>query len=175
MKKSHAFIGLDVHKETIAVAVAEAGRDGEIRFWGNYENSDTQISHIVKKLEAKFSNIEYCYEAGPCGYAVYRILSKLKQSCEVVAPSRIPKKPGDRVKNEHHDAMGLARLYRAGERVPDEVHEAMRDLVRARHAANRDLKMARQRVQSFLLKYQQTYTAKPWGDRHKIWMGDRQF
>lgn len=179
MKKINAYIGLDVHKETIAVAIAESGRDGEIRFYGNIVNEKSTIVRLVKKLTKKFSQVEFVYEAGPCGYAVYRLLTSLDQTCEVVAPSRIPKKPGDRIKNDHRDAMGLARLSRAGELtavwVPDETHEAMRDLVRSRHAASRDLKTARLRILSFLLKYDYRYEAKNWTCRHKIWLANRQF
>jgi len=109
----------------------------------------------------KYGRIEFVYEAGPCGYAVHRHLTRIGQICRVTAPSVIPRKPGDRIKNDHRDAITLARLLRAGELsfvwVPDETHEAVRDLVRARQAASFDVRKARQRIQSFLLKYDRRY------------------
>jgi transposase len=180
MKRSEAFIGLDVHKETIAVAIADAGRNGEVRYWGTMPNTMHHLGQLVTKLAKKHSQLEFTYEAGPCGYDIYRHLKGKGFACQVIAPSHIPRRAGDRVKNDHRDAVTLARLARAGELtaiwVPDPVHEAMRDLVRARHAASKDLKQARQRIQSFLLKHAaSTYEAKAWTGRHRLWLAGRRF
>jgi transposase len=179
MKLVEAFVGLDVHKETIAVAIADAHGGREVRFWGNIPNSPEPLQKLVDKLCGRYREIEFVYEAGPCGYDIYRRLTGQGLTCRVIAPSHILRRPGDRIKNDHRDAMTLARLARAGELtevwVPDEVHEAMRDLVRARHAANRDVRMARQRIQSFLLKYHYTYGQKPWTGKHRTWLANRTF
>ena len=160
MKRSEAFIGLDVHKETIAVAIADAGRNGEVRYWGTMPNTMHHLGQLVTKLAKKHSQLEFTYEAGPCGYDIYRHLKGKGFACQVIAPSHIPRRAGDRVKNDHRDAVTLARVARAGELtaiwVPDPVHEAMRDLVRARHAAS-------------------TYEAKAWTGRHRLWLAGRRF
>ncbi|MEZ6035897.1 MAG: IS110 family transposase [Planctomycetota bacterium] len=173
------FVGLDVHKETIAAAVAESGRDGEVRFWGNMPNSPAHIEGLLKAIGKDGVELRFVYEAGPCGYEVFRQLTGRGLTCEVVAPSHILRRPGDRVKNDHRDAVTLARLARAGELtsvwVPEPLHEAMRDLVRARHAANKDLKVARQRIQSFLLRHDRRYAAKSWTQRHATWLANQQF
>ena len=172
-------IGLDVHKDSIAVAIAEAGRDGEVRFWGNMPNDSGHLRGLIKALGKKGAPLHFVYEAGPCGYEVFRFLESNGLECDVVAPSRIPRRPGGRVKNDHRDAISLARLARAGELtsvwVPDPLHEAMRDLVRARHAANKDLKVGRQRIQSFLLRHDRRYPSKPWTGRHMTWLSNQQF
>lgn len=179
MHEIAAFIGLDVHKETVAIAIAEAGRSGEVRFWGNIPNTPADVQRTSLRLTKRHGQVEFIYEAGPCGYPIYRQLTELGLQCRVIAPSHIPKRPGDRMKNDHRDAQTLARLGRAGELtsvwVPDPLHEAMRDLVRARHAASQDIKQARQRIQSYLLKYCQLYDRKPWTKRHRTWLANRQF
>jgi transposase len=180
MDSINAFVGLDVHKETIAVAIADAGRDGEVRFWGTIPNTAHHLQRVAEKLAALHGRLEYTYEAGPCGYEVYRFLKSHGFTCQVIAPSHIPRRPGERVKNDHRDAVTLARLARAGELtsiwVPDPVHEAVRDVVRARHAANKDLKQSRQRIQGFLLKHAaNSYSAKPWTGRHRLWLAGRRF
>ncbi|QEL14161.1 IS110 family RNA-guided transposase [Limnoglobus roseus] len=179
MEAVNAYVGLDVHKDTIAVAIADAGRGSEVRFWGTVANDGDHLEKLARQLAAKHLRLEFVYEAGPCGYDVYRRLIAVGFACVVVAPSRIPRKPGDRVKNDHRDAVSLARLARAGELtaiwVPDGVHEAMRDVVRARHAANKDLKTARQRIQSYLLKYHMIYPGKAWTGRHLVWLANRRF
>jgi transposase len=151
--KNVRFVGLDVHAQTIAVAVAETG--GEVRSVGVVPNSAESVSRLIKKL-GKPEQLRVCYEAGPTGYVLYWQLTKLGVRCEVVAPTLIPVKPGDRVKTDRRDAEKLARCYRAGDLtavwVPDAAHEALRDLVRAREAAKSDQLRARNRLSKFLLR-----------------------
>jgi len=141
---SEAFVGLDTSKTKISVAVADGGRCGEVRFYGDIDSSPDAVNRLVKKLSAKYRRLHLCYEAGPCGYGLHRQLTALGHQCDVVAPSMIPIRPGDRIKTNRRDAITLARLHRAGELtpvwVPDEAHEAVRDLVRAREAAMLDLR-----------------------------------
>ena len=144
---SEAFVGFDTSKSRHAVAIAESGRTAEVRFSGEIENTDEATTKLVKKLAARHRRLTFCYEAGPTGYGLHRLIESLGHDCIVVAPSLVPKKPGERVKTNRRDAMALTRLLRAGELtavwVPDERHEAMRDLVRAREAAVGDLKSKR--------------------------------
>jgi transposase len=138
MKKVR-FLGLDVHADTIAVAVAEP--DGEVRSLGMIPNRPESIRKLMKKLGPPAS-LQVCYEAGPTGYVIYWQLTALGVPCEVVAPTLVPTKAGDRVKTDRRDAAKLARSFRAGDLtavwVPDAAHEALRDLVRAREAAKKD-------------------------------------
>ena len=137
---SEAFVAFDTSKLRNAVAIADAGRAGEIRFVGEIDNTSAATAKLVKKLAAKYERLTFCYEAGPTGYGLYRQIKSLGQECMVVAPSLIPKKPGDRVKTNRRDAVSLAKLLRAGELtavwVPDRHHEAMRDLTRGREASS---------------------------------------
>src|SRR5918993_1287575 len=134
-----AFIGIDAAKLRNAVAIADAGRDGEVRFLGEVDASPEGMRRLAARLAAKYDRLSFCYEAGPTGYGLHRLLTGLGHHCTVVAPSLIPRKPGDRVKTNRRDALTLARLLRAGELtavwIPDPTREAMRDLVRARAAA----------------------------------------
>jgi transposase len=169
------FIGLDVHKATISVAVAQGERGGEVRHWGTVPHRPDHIRKLVEKLGAGGRRLHFCYEAGPCGYGLYRQLVELGHDCIVVAPSLIPVKAGDRVKTDRRDAVMLAKLHRAGELtavwVPDAAHEAMRDLVRARATAMRVLGKARQHLQGFLLRHGRIYPGKKgWTVAYRRWL-----
>ena len=150
------YVGLDVHKDTIAIALAEAGQRGEVREHGKIANTPAALKLLAARLARNGHELRFCYEAGPCGYGIQRQLSAAGHGCVVVAPSLIPRKPGDRIKTDRRDAINLAKLHRAGELtavwVPDQAHEAIRDLVRARLAAVRTLRQARQRLAGFLLR-----------------------
>jgi transposase len=169
------FVGLDVHKATISVAVASATRGGEVRHWGSIPNRADHVRKLVEKLEAKAGQLHFCYEAGPCGYGLQRQLTELGHACDVVAPSLIPVKSGDRVKTDRRDATMLAKLHRAGELtavwVPDVAHEAMRDLVRVRATAVRVVGKARQHLQGFLLRHGRIYPGKKgWTVAYRRWL-----
>src|ERR1700682_6448219 len=172
------FIGLDVHAEPIAVAIAEP--DGEVRSVGVIPNRSDSIRKLVKKLEPA-EQLRICYEAGPPGYVVCWELTALGVKCEVVAPTLVPVKAGDRVKTDRRDALKLARSYRAGDLtpvwVPDAAHEALRDLVRAREAAKKDQLRARHRLGKFLLRQGRRLATKmnTWTQKHLTWIRQVQF
>jgi len=176
------YVGLDVHKDSIVVSLAEAGlrgRRGEVREYGKIANTATAVARLARKLAERGNELKFCYEAGPCGYGIQRQLSGLGHHCDVVAPSLIPRKPGERIKTDRRDANKLAKLHRAGELtpvwVPDPTHEAIRDLVRARLATARDLRRARQQLSSFLLRHGHAYDRTPWTASHRRWMADLKF
>jgi transposase len=167
------FVGLDVHADTIAVAVAEPG--GEVRAHGVIPNRLESVRKLIGKL-GPAKEIRACYEAGPTGYVLYWQLTQLGVACEVIAPSLVPTKAGDRVKTDRRDAEKLARCYRAGELtavwVPDAAHEALRDLVRAREAAKKDQLKARHRLGKFLLRHgKRPEGMKAWTKQHLEWIG----
>lgn len=175
---SEAFVALDTAKLRNAVAIADGGRAGEVRFLGEIENSGAATAALVRKLAAKYERLTFCYEAGPTGYGLYRQIERLGHRCIVVAPTLIPKKSGDRVKTNRRDALGLAKLLRAGELtavwVPDARHEAMRDLSRTRGAAVEDLRSKRQQVSSFLLRQGVHYPGKKtWTKTHMRWLASQ--
>jgi transposase len=179
-KDGSAFVGLDTSKLKISVALAEEGRQGEIRFFGDIENTPGAVRNLVTKLTGKYHKLQFCYEAGPTGYGLHRQLTDLGQDCVVIAPSLIPKRPGERVKTNRRDAVSLARLHRAGELtaiwVPDAEHEAVRDLVRAREAAMLELREKRQHLQSFLLRHGRIYAGRrPWTKVHARWLSNLTF
>jgi len=169
--KNLRFVGLDVHAETIAVAVAESG--GELRSLGVIPNRAESVGRLIRKL-GKLEQLRVCYEAGPTGYTLYWQLTQMGVRCQVVAPTLVPVKSGDRVKTDRRDAERLARCYRAGDLtavwVPDAAHEALRDLVRAREAAKADQLRARHRLVKFLLRHGRrpadgvrAWTVRYWG------------
>ena len=179
MGKTITYVGLDVHKKTISVALAEGGLRGEARFVGTIPNTAGALTKLAMRLSRKGGSLRFCYEAGPCGYGVYRHLRALGHDCVVVAPSLIPRRPGDRVKTDRRDCLGLAKLDRAGELtavwVPDADHEAMRDLVRARAAAVRALRRARQQLTGFLLRHGRVHSGKNWTLAHRRWLTTLRF
>jgi transposase len=178
---SEAFVGLDTSKLRNAVAIAEAGRAGEVRCFGEIENTAEATARLVRKLAGKYERLTFCYEAGPTGYGLYRQITGLGHGCIVAAPSLIPKKPGNRVKTNRRDAVSLAKLLRAGELtavwVPDEGHEAMRDLTRARETAVNDLRAKRQQVSALLLRLGRHYPhqRKTWTKAHMTWLARQTF
>jgi transposase len=174
------YIGLDVHKATLSVTVAEEGRDGAVRFLGTIPNTPMDVAKLAKRLGKDGYRLEFCYEAGGCGYGIYRQLTALGHGCMVVAPTLIARKPGDRIKTDRRDSERLAMQHRSGDLtavwVPDEVHEAMRDLVRARIDAMMQLMRARQQLLAFLLRHRRTYeTGKNWTLRHRRWLAGQSF
>src|SRR5258708_25020446 len=172
------FVGLDVHAETIAVAVAEQG--GEVRALVIIPNREESIRKLVKKL-GPVEQLRFCYEAGPTGYALYWQLTRMGAKCEVVAATLVPVKAGDRVKTDRRDAEKLARCYRCGDLtavwVPDEGSEALRDLVRAREAAKQDQLRARHRLGKFLLRSGQRPPSgvRSWTRPYLIWVAQLRF
>jgi transposase len=174
MTEFSKYVGLDVHKETIAVAVADAG-GGEVRYAGEIANTPEALVKLVGQLKKGGARLSFCYEAGACGYGIYRQLRELGHDCVVVAPSLIPKKAGDRVKTDRRDSMSLARLHRAGELtavvVPDDLQEALRDLTRAREDMKHLQRQAKQRLLAFLLRHGKRYEGKSnWTQAHFRWL-----
>ena len=161
-------------KDRLAVAIATGERRDEVLSLGTFENTPGSVDKLLKKLSGR-GNVSVCYEAGPTGYGLYRQVRAFGYDCCVVAPSLIPVRAGERVKTDRLDAMRLARLLRAGELtpvwVPDETHEAMRDLVRARESAAEDQRHKRQLVSAFVLRHGRTYQrTKPWTMRYRRWL-----
>ncbi len=177
---SEAFVAFDVSKAKHAVAIADGGRGSEVRFLGEVSNSPDAVERLIRKLSGRYGKLHFCYEAGPTGYGLYRQIAALGHECLVVAPALIPKRPGERVKTNRRDAVSLARLHRAGELtgvwVPDTVHEAVRDLVRAREAAADDLRRKRQQLLSFLLRHGRVYSGGGhWTLAHRRWLAKQSF
>lgn len=173
--KKIAHIGLDVHKDSIAVAIADSGKNTEARSYGNIINKSDAIDKLIRKLQSSGNELRFVYEAGPCGYTIYRHLKSKGLHCTVVAPSLIPKKSGDRIKTDKRDAVNLARLFRAGELtsiyVPTEEDEAMRDLVRARADIKKIERTAQQRLMAFLLRHGIHYNGKTrWTKPYINWL-----
>jgi transposase len=176
-QSSTLYVGLDVHKDSIAVADVAKEHHAEVVSLGNIGTRQCDIDKLVRQLQSKSKHLVFVYEAGPCGYWLYRYLTKKGQVCWVIAPSLIPKKPGDRVKTNRRDAIKLARLMRSGDLtpvyVPQVEDEAIRDLCRAREDAIRDLKAAKFRLKAFLLRQDIRYTGQAtWSPAHLRWLSE---
>ena len=174
---STLYVGLDVHKESIAVAYVSDAKDAEVLYLGSIGTRQSDIDKLIRQLHSKSAQLVFVYEAGPCGYWLYRYLTKKRLPCWVVAPSLIPKKPGDKVKTNRRDAVQLARLMRSGDLtpvyVPEVEDEAIRDLSRAREDAIGDLKAAKYRLKAFLLRQDIRYEGKAsWGPAHLRWLAE---
>jgi len=177
-----AYVGLDVHKEAIAIAVAWPGRD-EPEYWGEIKHSRKAVEKLLGRLSEACGGalLLFCYEAGPCGYGLHRRIVACGHDCEVVAPSRIPKRPGDRIKTDRRDALKLAGLLRAGELtgiwVPDEEQEAMRDLCRARADMKSQELKARQQLNAFVLRHGHHWPSNKtrWTAAHYNWLEGLKF
>lgn len=179
-RHGEAFVGIDTAKARNAVAVAESGRGGAIRYLGEFDNTPDAVIKLVRKMADRYETVHFCYEAGPTAYGLYRQIRSLGHECTVVAPSLIPRRPGDRVKTNRRDAQTLCRMLRADELtavwVPDETHEAVRDLVRTRAMAVEDYRRKRQHVTSFLLRHGRTFDGKTsWRGRHLRWLDGQNF
>jgi transposase len=175
-----AFVAFDSAKEKHAVAIADGGRGGEVRYLGEIDTSPDAVRKLVTKLSRQYERLHFCYEAGPTGYGLYRQLTDLGHVCDVVAPTMIPKRSGDRVKTNRRDSVTLVKLLRAGELraiwVPDTVHEAVRDLTRAREVAKIDLKKKRQQLLSFVLRHGRIFMGgEHWTKMHERWLAKQTF
>lgn len=178
MRKSTRFVAMDIHKDTITVAIAEDGKAPAL--YGTIDSTGSAVAKLAGKLSGSESALRFCYEAGPCGYGVYRQLRTLGHACAVVAPSLIPRRPGDRIKTDRRDALSLARLHQHGELtsvwVPDEEQEAIRDLERAREDFKHAERRVRQRLAGFLLRHGRVYTGgRRWTQAHYRWMETQRF
>src|SRR5215813_9716633 len=176
-QSSTLFIGMDVHKDSIAVAYVAQDHGAEVTYLGTIGTRQCDIDQLIRKMQSKAKHLIFVYEAGPCGYWLYRYLRKKDYDCWVVAPSLIPKKAGDRVKTDRRDAMQLARLARSGDLtavyVPKVQDEAIRDLTRAREDAISDLKDAKLRLKAFLLRHDIRYTGRAhWSPAHLRWLSE---
>ncbi len=177
-----AYVGLDVHKETIAVAVAEPGRSEPV-YRGEVANRPKSVEKWLSKLSTAYDGglLAFCYEAGPCGYGLYRQISASGHDCQVVAPSRIPRTPGERVKTDRRDALKLARLLRSGDLravwVPDQEQEMMRDLSRARDDMKEQERKARQQLNAFVLRHGRHWARgkSRWTQAHYNWLESLRF
>lgn len=174
-KRITVHVGLDVHKESIEIALADGGSGGEVRHYGRIGGDLASLDRAVRQLGGLARSLIFTYEAGPCGYAIYRHLLAQGYACQVVVPSMTPRYPGERIKTDRRDCLKLARLARAGEltivRVPDAQDEAIRDLVRARADAVRNQRDARHRLKALLLRQEIRYVGKTaWTPAHERWL-----
>jgi transposase len=177
MEKHITFVGLDVHKNSISVALANAGRNAEVRHYGTIGGTLGDLDRLVKKLTATGKDLRFVYEAGPCGYEISRSLTNQGLDCAVCSPAHIPKSPADRIKTDRRDALMLARLQRAGELtyvfVPRPDDEAMRDLTRAREDAKKSQRIAQQQLCGMLLRLGFRYPKDNWTKQHFNWLADQ--
>ena len=173
------YVGMDVHKNSISVAVA-AARRGEAHFYGKIDNRPEAIRRLISALAPSGQRLHYCYEASPCGYGICRQIRDTEHDCDLVAPSLTPRKSGDRVKTDRRDALTLARLDRAGELstvwTPSPEHEAIRDLSRARGDCKLIDKQLRQRLGAMLLRHDKRFPGrKNWTQAHFRWLETQRF
>jgi transposase len=176
-QSSTLFIGMDVHKDAIAVAYVAQDHGAEVMYLGTIGTRQCDLDQLIRKMQSKATHLIFIYEAGPCGYWLYRYLTKKGYDCWVVAPSLIPQKPCDRVKTDRRDAVQLARLARSGDLTavygPQVADEAIRDLTRAREDTISDLKDAKYRLKAFLLRHDIRYTGRAnGGPAHLRWLSE---
>jgi len=176
-QSSTLYIGMDVHQEALAGAYVTNEHHAEVVYFGAIGTRQYDLDQVIRKLQSKSKHLVFVYEAGPCGYWLYRYLTKKGYVCWVVAPSLIPQKAGDHVKTDRRDAIQLARLLRSGDLTPVDVptveDEAIRDLSRAREDAIRDLKAAKYRLKAFLLRPDIRYTGQAnWSPAHLRWLAE---
>ena len=179
MRKTTKVVALDIHKDSTTVALAGSDRKDPI-LYGDIASTGEAITKLVDKLGGSSTRLRFCYEAGPCGYGVYRQLTAMGHECTVVAPSLIPRRPGERIKTDRRDALALARLHRHGELtavwVPDEEQEAMRDLERCREDMKHSERRVRQRLNSFLQRHSRIYSGRSrWTQAHFRWLETQRF
>jgi transposase len=176
-QSSTLYVGMDVHKDAIAVAYVAQDHGAEVISLGTLGTRQCDIDQLIRKMHSKATHLVFVYEAGPCGYWLYRYLTKKDYDCWVVAPSLMPKKAGDRVKTDRRDAVQLARLARSGDltavSVPQVEDEAIRDLSRAREDTLGALKDAKFRLKAFLLRHDIRYTGRAnWSPAHLRWLSE---
>jgi transposase len=180
MAKRSMFVGMDVHKESIDVSLAEEGRDGDVRRYGVIPGDLEAVTKVLRALRAPNRRLRFVYEAGPCGFGIYRHLTAQGEDCVVVNPSSMPKGSGDRIKTDRRDGDALARLHRAGELtaiyIPTADDEALRDLVRAREDAVGLSTQAKHRLKAFLLRQGRRYPGRAgWTRPYRRWLADLSF
>jgi transposase len=175
MEQFSKYVGLDVHMDTIAVSIADAGRS-KARYYGTIKNTQAAVSSLLKKINPAGEVLELCYEAGPCGYGLYHQLKACGHECQVVAPSLIPKRASDKINTDRRDSLRLSELLRAGELtpvwIPDAEQEAIRDLVRTRDDFKTSQRQVRQQLLGFLLRHSQRWTGgkKNWTKGFWHWL-----
>jgi transposase len=178
MEEFSTYVGLDVHAASISICALAAGVDGEELFAGTIPATPEALSRLIGKVKKRGKAL-FCYEAGCCGYGIYRQIVASGEACRVIAPSLIPRKPGERVKTDRRDARKSAQLLRVGQLtaiwVPDEAHEAMRDLLRLRHQAVRARVAAQLRLTSFLLRQRRRPPCRRWTRAYRIWLSQQSF